>query len=204
MKAAVVRGLAAALLFCLPATTRAAWQAVEQEKTYAIAGTTGMELYQSIGERGPKVRGSRAIAFTDFTLTWSRKYEPRNGGCVLASARPNLTITYMLPKPAEKLPAPVRARWETFMAGVRAHERMHGEFIIDMVRQIEEVSVGLAVANDPSCKKIRKELTRRLGPISRQKGQRDADFDRTELKSGGTVRRLVIDLVNDGLGPMLP
>ncbi|HVK90978.1 MAG TPA: DUF922 domain-containing protein [Mycoplana sp.] len=204
MKPAVVRGLAAALLLSAPVAGRAEWQAVEQEKTYAIAGQSGIELYQSIGERGPKVRGNRAIAFTDFKLTWSRKYEPRDGGCVLAAARPNLVITYMLPKPAEKLPAPVRARWETFFAGVKAHERMHGDFIKDMVRQIEDVSVGLTVADDPNCKKIRKELTRRLGPISRAKGKRDADFDRTELKSGGSVRKLVIDLVNDGLGPLMP
>lgn len=192
------------LFLSTPVVAHAEWQAVEQVRTYAINGTTGMELYRSIGERGPEVRGSRAIAFTDFKLTWKRKYDPRNGGCVLASARPNLIITYMLPKPAKKLPTPVRAKWETFFAGVQAHERMHGEFIKDMVRQIEEVSVGLTVADDPSCKKIRNELTRRLGPISKAKGKRDADFDRTELKSGGTVRQLVIDLVDDGMGPLLP
>ncbi|MBD9375087.1 DUF922 domain-containing protein [Rhizobium sp. ARZ01] len=191
-----------ALFLSTPAVAHAEWQAVEQVRTYAITGTTGMELYQSIGERGPEVRGSRAIAFTDFKLTWSRKYEPKNGGCVLASARPNLVITYMLPKPAKKLPAPVKTKWETFFAGVQAHERVHGDFIKDMVRQIEEVSVGLTVADDPNCKKIRKELTRRLGPISKAKGKQDSDFDRTELKSGGNVRKLVVDLVNDGLGPL--
>lgn len=200
MKSAVLR-LLAAFFISMPAAAYAEWQATEQVRTYAITGTTGMELYQSIGERGPEVRGSRAIAFTDFKLTWSRKYEPRNGGCVLASARPNLVITYMLPKPAKKLPAPVRAKWETFFAGVQAHERIHGDFIKEMVRQIEEVSVGLTVADDPDCKKIRKELTRRLGPISRAKGKRDSEFDRAELKSGGNVRNLVIDLVNDGSGP---
>ncbi|WP_310417765.1 DUF922 domain-containing protein [Mycoplana sp. BE70] len=201
LNSAVVRVLIS-LLLSMPAVARAEWQAVEQVRTYAINGTTGMELYHSIGERGPEVRGSRAIAFTDFKLTWSRKYEPRNGGCVLASARPNLVITYMLPKPAKKLPTPVRAKWETFFAGVEAHERVHGDFIKDMVRQIEEVSVGLAVADDPDCRKIRKELTRRLGPISQAKGKRDSDFDRAELKSGGNVRQLVVDLVNDGLGPL--
>lgn len=200
MKSAVLR-LLAALFISMPAAASAEWQAIEQVRTYAITGTTGMELYQSIGERGPEVRGSRAIAFTDYKLTWSRKYEPRNGGCVLASARPNLVITYMLPKPSKKLPAPVRPKWETFFAGVQAHERVHGDFIKEMVRQIEEVSVGLTVADDPDCKKIRKELTRRLGPISRAKGKRDSEFDRAELKSGGNVRNLVLDLVNDGLGP---
>ena len=52
---------------------RAEWKAVEKTETYAIAGKSGPELYASIGERGPKVGKTRAIAYTNFKLTWSQE-----------------------------------------------------------------------------------------------------------------------------------
>ncbi|RVG07801.1 DUF922 domain-containing protein, partial [Sinorhizobium meliloti] len=121
------------LLACVlmtPAAARAEWQAVEKIKTYAITGQSGPELYASIGERGPQVGGlGRAIAHTSFKLTWRRKYEERDGACVLASALPKLTITYTLPELAGKLPAGIETHWQTFIAGVKKHELVHGDFI---------------------------------------------------------------------------
>ncbi len=185
-----------------PISANAEWKPVEREETYAIAGTTEPQLYMSIGERGPKIWSGRVIAHTNFALTWTRDYKPQpDGACVLTRATPKLIITYTIPKPASPLPPQVRARWDTFIAGVRAHEKVHGEFIKDMVREIEAASVGLTVPNDPKCKAIRNALTKRLGPISAKKGKRDAEFDRTELSDGGNVRRMVIAFVNNNRGP---
>lgn len=82
-------------LCALPLSAQAAdWKPAEQIKTYAISGNTGGALYQSIGERGPTA-GVQAIAHTTFKLTWRRDYRPQpDGACVLATARPNLTIIY--------------------------------------------------------------------------------------------------------------
>jgi predicted secreted Zn-dependent protease len=172
------------------------WKANEVEQSYAITGKTGVELYRSIGERGPNVGVGRVIAHTNFKLTWSRKYEPRNGACVLASARPKLTITYTLPKPSQKLPADVQRRWQTFIEGVRAHERVHGDFIKEMVAGIEAETVGLTVADDPGCTKIKAEMTSRLSRLSLEQRQRSRDFDRVELGDGGNVHQLILALVN--------
>ncbi|KKX27647.1 DUF922 domain-containing protein [Rhizobiaceae bacterium LC148] len=181
----------------LPSIAEAQWQAVEKVSAYAIKGQSGAELYASIGERGPNVGVGRAIAHTNFKLTWSRKYEPQDdGSCILVSARPNLIITYTLPKPAATLPATVKQDWETFITGVTAHEKVHGEFIIDMVRQIEAVSVGLRADADPDCKKIRTDLTKRLGELSLAQRQRSRDFDKVELSEGGNVHQLILRLVN--------
>lgn len=173
-----------------------AWQPVEQVKSYSISGSTGIELYRSIGERGPKVGVGRAIAFTDFKLTWTRRYEPRDGGCVITTNKPKLIITTMLPKPSGNLSPALGARWETFIAGVRAHERVHADIIVDMVRQIEDYSVGLTVADDPDCQKIRKVLTQRLGALSQEQRRRSRDFDRAELSEGGSVHQLILDFVD--------
>jgi len=194
----IAGGLAAGLLMGSQPLA-AEWKAVEREVPYKIQGTTGPELYASIGERGPEVGGlTRTIAHTTFKLTWTRDYQPRNGGCVLASARPKLTITYTLPKPASRLSGNVRSNWNLFITGVREHEKVHGQMIKDMVREIERISVGLTVENDPSCKKIRQELTSRLAAISQEQRRKSRDFDRVELGDGGNIQQLILRLVNGG------
>lgn len=178
----------------------AGWKAAERIEHYQVTGSTGIELYRSIGERGPQVGIGRAIAFTDFELTWRRDYRPQpDGSCVLASARPNLTIVYRLPKAAtDRLAEPTRGLWRAFAAGVETHERVHGEIILDMVREIEAVSVGLTAPNDPGCQKVRAELQAHLARISAERTRRNRDFDATEMRDGGNVHRLVLALVNGG------
>ncbi len=191
--------VAIAVFAASPAAAQSAWQAIEKIETYSIRGQTGPELYASIGERGPVIGGDvRAIAHTGFKLTWRRDYQPRGTACVLASAVPKLIITYTLPKPANPLPPAVRQKWDRFYAGIQAHERVHGDFIKELVRQIEAVSVGLTVADDPGCKKIRTELTSRLGELSRAERQRSRDFDRVEMSDGGNVHQLILALLNGG------
>ena len=190
--------LAAGMLLVSSASAQE-WKATEQEKLYTVRGTTGPELYASIGERGPEVGGlMRTIAHTTFKLTWRRDYQPRNGGCVLASAKPRLIITYTLPKPASKLSGTVKANWDMFISGVRDHEKVHGDMIKSMVREIELVSVGLSAENDPNCKEIREDLQRRLAAISQEQRRKSRDFDQVELGNGGNIHQLILRLVNGG------
>lgn len=197
MKTAIVFGVLAALS---PApAAHAEWLAVEKVETYAISGATGPELYESIGERGPKAGPFRVIAHTSFKLTWTRKYEPQpDGACMLASAKPKLTITYVLPKPSKSLTPAIRSNWQTFIDGVHRHEIVHGDFIKAMVREIETTSVGLTAPDDPGCRKIRVELTRRLAAISQAQRQKSRDFDEVEMSKGGNVHQLILNLVNGG------
>jgi predicted secreted Zn-dependent protease len=192
-----------AVLLLLPISDVAAqageWQAVEHVKTYRIAGRTGIDLYASIGARGPLAgKGRRVIAHTAFKLTWTRDYQRRDGGCVLASARPHLVITTTLPKPAEALPTVTQAAWDRFIAGVSAHERVHGVQIKAMVEQIEAASIGLSVAGDADCSKVRAALTKRLAALSAEQRRQSRDFDLTEMRDGGTIQQLVLALVNGG------
>lgn len=183
----------------LPIAAHADWQAVETTETYAITGTSGRELYDSIGERGPLLGPKvRAIAHTDFKLTWTRKYEPQpDGVCTITVNIPKLIITYTLPKPSAQLPASTRKSWQKFIAGVEAHERVHGGFIKDMVKEIEAMSVGFSVPDDPKCSKIRVELTKRLGEISNKERQKNSEFDKVEFSDGGNLQQLVLKLVKE-------
>ena len=190
--------LSLAALLALPPAAHADWKPVEKVETYAISGQSGPELYRSIGENGPKLGIARAIAHTNFKLTWTRDYQARGGACMLASARPKLIITYTLPSPTAPLPPAVQRNWEVFIAGVSAHEKVHGATIIDMVRKIEAATVGLSVADDPKCSKIRAEMTRRLSDLSLAQRQASRDFDRVELGQGGNLQKLILALVNGG------
>ena len=191
--------LLAACLATLPAAAHADWKPVAKDVPYAISGKTGPDLYASIGERGPKAGIGRAIAFTNFKLTWQRDYRPQpDGACTLVSARPKLIISYNLPKPSEKLPEPVATNWKTFIDGVRKHELVHGEMIVAMVKEIETFTVGLSVPDDPNCKKIRTRITERLAQISQAQRQKSRDFDKVELSDGGNVHQLILNLVNGG------
>ncbi|OWV96720.1 peptidase [Rhizobium sp. R72] len=195
VKAGLVRWLLAASVL-QPIAARAEWQPVEQVQTYAVTGSSGAALYDSIGEHGPELGGGRAVAHTTFKLTWTRKYERRGNACVLAVARPKLIITYTLPKPATKLPTATQASWATFIAGIETHERVHGDYIKEMVRDIEAMSIGFSADDDPDCSKIRVELTKRLGELSARQRQQGRDFDKLEMSEGGNIRRLVLQLVN--------
>lgn len=199
VKSDIALGMVAMGIAFYPFAAQADWQPIETVKTYAIAGRSGRELYDSIGERapllGPKVR---AIAHTDFKLTWTRKYEPQpDGACMITVNIPKLIITYTLPKPSAQLPASTRKSWQKFIAGVEAHERVHGGFIKDMVKEIEAVSVGFSVPDDPKCSKIRVELTKRLGEISSKERQKNSDFDKVEFSDGGNLQQLVLKLVKE-------
>ncbi|MFC6489501.1 DUF922 domain-containing Zn-dependent protease [Nitratireductor sp. GCM10026969] len=188
-------------LLPLAALAQEGWAPVERIETYPVTGKSGIALYESIGENGPKVGIGRAIAYTDYKLTWRRDYRPQAGGCVLAAATPNLLITYRLPQPSNDLPPATRRLWQTFIEGVEKHERVHGDIILDVVKKIEAVSVGLTVADDPDCTKTRAELQRRLVPLAAELKQRSREFDRVEMSEGGNVHRLVLGLVNGGFPP---
>lgn len=187
-------GLAACLL-ALPGSSQA-WEAETRIVHYQVKGSTGAELYQSIGQKGPKLGLGRVIALTGFKLTWTRDYQRQGEACVLATAVPKLVITHTLPKPATRLKGEVADSWARFAAGVEAHERIHGDFIRDLVNQIEATSVGLRVDSDPDCKKIRVELTTRLAALSKAQRDKSRAFDQVELGDGGNVHQLVLALVN--------
>ncbi|KGF68607.1 peptidase [Hoeflea sp. BAL378] len=188
-----------ALLLALSAFAQpaSAWEPVEQVETYPVSGTTGFQLYRSVGENGPVISGDRrTIAHTTFKLTWRRDYQEKDGGCVIASNVPKLIITYTLPKPRGELPAALAASWKRFYEGLAAHERVHGSHIIEMVQAIQDVSVGLSAPDDPGCHKTRAQLQTHLKRLSDEQRARGREFDRVEMGTGGAVESLVLGLVN--------
>src|SRR5690606_26628913 len=117
-----VPALAASLLSCLAPALAEGWAPQEKIEYYDVSGSSGIEIYRSIGERGPKLGRKRVIAYTDFKLLWTRDYrrQPDNS-CTLVKSRPSLTITYRLPRVKGDLPAVTRQAWELFAEGIAEH-----------------------------------------------------------------------------------
>jgi predicted secreted Zn-dependent protease len=181
----------------------AEWKAKEIIAHYTVTGTTGIALYQSIGENGPEISGGisgkrRTVAVTEYDLKWRRDYQFENGNCRLVSAVPILTITYRLPKAKAALPAGVKRNWAAFVSGIEAHERVHGQHIIEMTQAIIAATVGLEVAGDSGCKAIRAEVLARVKAEVANYKARARAFDGVEMAKGGTVERLILALVNGG------
>jgi predicted secreted Zn-dependent protease len=179
------------------AATAASFTHTEKVTIYAISGVTPIELYESIGANGPVIgEGRRTIAVTRWDLKWRRDYQPDGTACVLKSALPFLTITYALPKPKAKLPENVARLWKTFIDGIAAHEKVHGQDIIVMVDGIIAETVGLRIENDRDCKLIRAEVLKRVEDANEAYKAKARAFDQVEMSKNGNVQKLILGLVN--------
>jgi predicted secreted Zn-dependent protease len=193
--------ISTAALLALASPAFAQVKATEVVKTYAVTGTTGPELYESIGENGPRIGGmavTGTIAHTNFDLKWRRNYQREGDGCRLASAIPFLTVTYTVPKPRGTLPLNTKRLWDTFSAGILAHEKVHGQQILAMANTIYSETVGFFQPDDPDCQKIREAIQPLLAAASNKQRAEARDFDRAEMSEGGNVHQLILNLVNGG------
>lgn len=166
-----------------------------KESFYAISGKTGMELYRSIGERGPA--GGGHVAQTNFKLTWKRLFDERGGDCFLVYAKPVLTITQTYPKPSNKLSSDMQRRWDKFLSGIRKHEQTHVRMIGEMVSATEASLVGMSVQGDPTCAKVKAAVKQRINEGYEAHRDRTRQYDRTDLGMGGKAFLVLEDLVNE-------
>lgn len=187
-----------ALLASAYPTLAADWKPSQQNVHYAISGKTPLALYQSIGEKGPKLKGNRrVIAHTTWDLKWRRDYQKQAQGCVLASALPFLKIIYTLPKPSSKLTGAVRTRWNAFYDGIVVHEHQHGVMIRQMTQTIIDETVGLTTSqDDKNCNKLRAKVLATVKTQFDNYTLQSRAFDRDEMSNGGNVQKLVLGLVN--------
>lgn len=190
--------LAAGLAFLALPAPAAEWQATEVTKTYAVSGSSGPELYASIGQNGPTIGPTRTIAVTNYDLRWRRSYVPEGTSCRLAAAIPFLTITYTLPKPSAKLPAATAALWQAFADGIAAHEKVHGRYVREMTQAILDTTVGMVVENDPGCRLIKERVKAPILEAGLAYKAKNSAFEKSEMAKGGNVHRLILALVNGG------
>lgn len=165
-------------------------------ETYRVSGQTGAALVKAMDRNGPR-HGfmARAIAQTRYTVAWGLGWSVRGDRCRLASTAIDLDINYRYPALAPGAPAEIVRRWARFMAGVKRHEEMHGQIARQMAAAAEKSVARVAFDADPSCRRAKAEVARRVKAIYAQYEARQQAFDAREHAAGGKVDRLVSSLI---------
>jgi predicted secreted Zn-dependent protease len=169
----------------------------ERTRNYEVAGQTGATLLAAMDRRGPK-HGflTRAIAQTRYSVSWTIEWGETRTYCRVKSIDGELDITYTYPN-AHKLPPGLERRWARFLAGVRKHERTHGDMARQMTRAVEKSVTKLTITNDPGCRKARAEVKGRMTAIYADYEARQIKFDAREHREGGPVEGLIEKLVGN-------
>jgi predicted secreted Zn-dependent protease len=186
--------LVAAAVVALPSSALAG-EASVKVKAYPISGSTGFELFQSIGENGPN--GGAHVAHTDPKLVWKRLFDERGGSCYLVHACPQVSFVQIYPKPSGRLSGSTRAVWDKFIAAVRKHEDTHVRMFRQMVVETEASLAGMFEPDDRTCAKIKASVQAKLEEAQQAYRARSRAFDRAELGPQGPLSEVLRDLMAD-------
>jgi predicted secreted Zn-dependent protease len=175
--------------------TAAGVKILVKTQTYTVTGDSGAALVKAMDRTGPR-HGfmTRAIAQTSYTVDWNLQVARTEDACRLVRAVPILHVNYIFPQ-AGNLPPALARRWKRFLAGVHKHEKTHGRIATQMVQAAARSASGLAMKQDPSCNRVRREAKRRIHAIYADYEARQVAFDRREHADGGKVERLVDALI---------
>jgi len=165
-------------------------------QTYKISGDSGAALVDAMNRNGPK-QGflARAIAQTRYTVDWELRWGRAGRACRLVDATARLSIAYRYPALARTVSPALKRRWTAFMAGVRGHEEMHGRIAGEMVAAAHKSAAKVGFADDPSCRRAKAEVERRVKATYAVYEKRQLRFDEVEHRDGGKVDRLLGSLI---------
>ena len=167
----------------------------EKTRSYEIAGKTGEALLAAMDRRGPK-HGflTRAIAQTRYSVSWTIEWGETRTACRVKKIDGELDIIYTDPS-TRGLSTALERRWKRFLAGVRKHEKAHGDMARQMARTVEKSIARLSVDIDRGCRRARAEGKRRMAAIYADYEARQIKFDTREHGDGGRVEGLIEALV---------
>jgi len=165
-------------------------------KYYDIKGKTGLELFYDMNRKGPR-HGflTKAIAQTQFKTDIKGDLVYSNGVCRTRGAEMMMQITYVYPRPVDKLDSSLARRWKRFQASNIVHEEMHGRLAKKMVADVNRAMRGFKLADGQSCRKANAKLMKELDRIIVAYNKSQVDFDKREHRDGGPVEKSVLALV---------
>ncbi|SMH43038.1 DUF922 domain-containing protein [Mesorhizobium australicum] len=165
-------------------------------KYYDIKGKTGLELFYDMNRKGPR-HGflTKAIAQTQFKTSLKGDFVHSNGVCRTKGAGMTMQITYVYPRPVDKLPSALARRWKKFQATNVTHEEMHGRLAKKMVGDVNRTLRGFRMADGQSCRKANAKLMKELDRIVIAYNKSQVDFDKREHRDGGPVEKSVLALI---------
>ena len=165
-------------------------------KYYDIKGKTGLELFYDMNRKGPR-HGflTKAIAQTQFKTDIKGDLVHSNGVCRTKGAEMVMQITYVYPRPVDKLDSSLARRWKKFQASNIVHEETHGRLAKKMVADVNRTMRGFKLADGQSCRKANAMLMKDLSRIIVAYNKSQVDFDKREHRDNGPVEKSVLALV---------
>lgn len=165
-------------------------------KYYDIKGKTGLELFYDMNRKGPR-HGflTKAIAQTQFKTDIKGDLVHSNGVCRTRGAEMAMQITYVYPRPVDKLDPALARRWKKFQASNIVHEETHGRLAKKMVADVNRAMRGFKLADGQSCRKANAKLMKDLSRIIVAYNKSQVDFDKREHRDNGPVEKSVLALV---------
>jgi predicted secreted Zn-dependent protease len=188
-------GLAAAILAAMTLAASAADVTVKSTY-YSISGKTGLELLNEMNRKGPR-HGflTKAIAQTQIRTDLKGDLVHANGVCRASGARLVMQITYVYPRPANRLDPALARRWKAFQATNVSHEEAHGRVAKKMVADVNRMLRSFRMADKPSCSRAGAKVASDLGRILAAAAKSQEEFDRREHRDGGPVEKSILALV---------
>ena len=165
-------------------------------ETYPISGASGEALVAAMNRNGPR-HGflARAIAQTRYAVDWELRWRRSGRSCRLVESTARLSIAYRYPALSRTASPVLNKRWKAFMAGVRRHEETHGRIAREMVAAAHRSAAKVGFADDPSCRRAKAEVERRVKATYAVYEKRQLRFDEVEHRDGGKVDRLLGSLI---------
>lgn len=169
---------------------------------YQVSGRTGAEIMTQIHRKGPRHGPmSRAIAQTRYGLDYGYRTEQAEGACRVAMPWVHLDIIHVYPQIPSETGPELRARWETFMQGVRAHEKGHADLAVEMARAAEIALQSFRQPASAGCARLKRDVDRMIRRIFATFERRQALYDRIEHRQDGPVARIIARLTGKDAGP---
>ena len=127
---------------------------------YTVQGATTEQIFASIEASGPKdAQGTRGSGIT--SVVWGYKWsgnEQNDGSCSIGTMTIQADMTVTLPQHADEssLSDSIRQHWDTYAAGVAAHEQHHVDIYLQGAGDIKQKMQSLGVMSD--CDTLDKQI----------------------------------------------
>lgn len=174
----------------------AAPRVTEKTEYYEISGKTGIELFYDMNRKGPR-HGflTKAIAQTRFNQEFLGEIVHSRGRCRTVGGGFRLDVTYIYPKPRDRLSGDLARRWKAFQAHNIAHEKMHGRIARDMARDLDRLVRRFSEPDREDCRRAATKMRRDASRIMERYTRLQKEFDAREHRAGGPVDRSVLVLI---------
>lgn len=178
------------------ATVHARPKVTVKTKHYDVRGKTGAEVLRQINRKGPR-HGFlvRAIAQTQYTLSYGFETVQSAKDCRIRKVRVKMDIVYVYPRLKGKVSKNLNRRWKRFLNGVRVHEEVHGKLAKQMAAATEKTLLATRVKGKRGCRKIKRVAKRNADKVFKKYERMQVTFDKKEHRDKGNVERLVVALV---------